>query len=104
MTEGDAYQRLLGSPLDQPRVLDELWSAYSETKNVDFVLRILSVLDLDDRVRNRLATWLQHTTLREYSRYQQQLAKWSFPIDFGNRSIGGPVDLDLHVALLAKSG
>jgi hypothetical protein len=95
---------LLDSPLDHPRILDELWSAYIETKNIEFVQRIISVLDLSDRVRERLNTWLQQTTLREYSRYQQQLAKWSFPIDFTNRSVGGPVDMDLHVALLAKRG
>src|SRR5262245_24422759 len=106
MTQNDrgAYQRLLDSPLNHPGILDELWSAYIETNNVDFVLRIISVLDLDDRVRKRLYAWLQQTTLREYSRYAQQLAKWLFPIDFDNRSVGGPVDLDLHVALLAKSG
>ncbi len=102
--ETGAYQKLLDAPLDHPQILDELWAAYIGTKNVDFVLRIISVLDLVDRVRERLNNWLQQTTPREYLGFQQQLAKWSFPIDFESRSVGGPVDLDLHVALLARGG
>lgn len=100
----DCHHELLETSLDDPQLLDQLWAAYFETKNVDFVLRIVSVLDWSDRVRERLETWLQQTTLSDYSEYHEQFAEWSLPIDYDDRAIGGPLDLDLHVALLAKGG
>ena len=39
-----------------------------------------------------------------YRDYRQLLIRCLFPIDYDQRSIDGPLDLDLHVALLARDG
>ena len=71
------------------------------------VRRIVSVLDGKDVVRGSLQTWLAQTHNWAESRdrdYQQLLIRCAFPIDYEKRLIDGPVDLDLHVAVLARSG
>jgi hypothetical protein len=100
--------RLLRAPIDGPEVLDRFWGEFSDTGNEAAVLRIVSVLDWDDLVRSRLQSWL--ATIRPetwatppYEDYQQLLIRCCFPINYDHRSIDGPVDLDLHVALLARS-
>jgi hypothetical protein len=100
----DVYQKLLYCDLDHPQILDQIWSAYIETKNVNFVRKIVSVLDWDDRVRRHLETWLQQSDLIEITKYRQRFADWLFPINYENRTIDRPLDLDLHVAILAKNG
>jgi len=100
---------LLSAPLDSPEVLDQLWSHFSASGDAAAVRRIASVLDGEDVVRARLQAWLaktQHVNWADgpYRDYQQLLIRCSFPIDYEQRSIDGPVDLDLHVALLARSG
>lgn len=72
MSQKDKYQKLLDSALDHPQVLDQLWSAYIETNNTEFILKIVSVLDWEDRVRDHLDTWLQQTSLEVFSNYHQK--------------------------------
>jgi len=103
-TSTEAHRILLDADLNHPETLDQIWSAYMETKNVHFVMKIVSVLDWRDRVREHLEAWLQQTSSTEYFEYHQRLADWMFPIDYDNRTIEKPLDLDLHVALLAKNG
>jgi len=100
---------LLTAPLNSPEVLDQLWAYFSESGDVAAVRRIVSVLDGEDVVRARLQAWLSKThganwAEAPYRDYQQLLIRCSFPIDYEQRSIDGPVDLDLHVALLARNG
>lgn len=99
----EQFDELLESPLSHPQILDDLWRAYDATKEVAFVLKIVSVLDLSDRVRTHMEAWLEKCSDDELERNRPQLIAWSFPISYHSRTIDGPVDLDLHVALLAKS-
>jgi hypothetical protein len=39
-----------------------------------------------------------------YRDHRDLLIRCSFPINYDRQSIDGPVDLDLHVALLARAG
>jgi hypothetical protein len=101
-------ERLLSAPIDNPEILDLFWADFTNTGTVAAVLRIVSVLDGDDLVRSRLQAWLSEIrpemwVMSPYKEYQQLLARCSFPIDYDRRSIGGPLDLDLHVSLLARS-
>lgn len=100
----DSLQALLNDSLENPQVLDQLWAAYQETGNTDCVLKIVSVLDFEDRTRNYLETWLQECSDDELNEYQERLIKWVIPIKYDERTVDGPLDLDLHVALLAKDG
>src|SRR5436190_1445104 len=100
---------LLRTPIESPTVLDQLWAEFIDAGNVAMVLRIVSVLDWEDVVRNRLQSWLSEMrpemwAKAPYKDYQQLLIRCSFPINYDQRSIDGPVDLDLHVALLAGNG
>jgi len=103
-TRSEAHEALLDADLNYPEMLDQLWSAYMETKNIHFVMKIVSVLDWGDRVREHLEAWLQQTSSAEHFEYRQRLADWMFPIDYENQTIERPLDLDIHVALLAKNG
>jgi len=103
-TSSNVHKTLLDADLDHPEILDQLWSAYMETKNVHFVMKVVSVLDWPDRVRESLEAWLQQASSEEHLEYHQRLADWMFPIEYDNRTIEKPLDLDLHVALLAKNG
>jgi hypothetical protein len=100
---------MLTMPIDGPEVLDRLWSYFTKCGDTTAVHRIVSVLDWEDIVRARLQTWLAKTRPEmwaeaAYRKYQQTLIRCSFPIDYEKRVVDGPVDLDLHVALLARSG
>ena len=101
---------LLSTPIEShPEILDSLWAEFKKSGNVAAVLRIVSVLDWEDRVRNRLDSWLREIrpemwAVAPYRDYRQLLIRCYFPIDYDKRSIGGPLDLDLHVALLARKG
>ena len=100
----EALRKLLNEPMDYPEVLDDLWGAYMDTKQSAFVVKIASVLDWEDRTREHFATWLQNSSTEERMRYTKKLAEWSFPIDCEEQTLGGPVDLDIHVAILVKYG
>lgn len=100
--------RLLSDPINHPAMLDELWALFEATKDPQAVRRIVSVLDWKDLVRLRLEEWLKpvrpemwgHAPYRDY---QLMFDRCVFPIDYDQSSIAGPVDLDLHVALLLKN-
>jgi hypothetical protein len=100
---------LLCTPVDNPEIIDRLWSEFNNTGNVAAVHRIVSILDWDDSIRDRLQSWLSEIrpemwSTAPYKDYQQLFIRCCFPIDYEQRSIDGPVDLDLHVALLARNG
>jgi hypothetical protein len=104
--EGD---RLPLTAVESPEILDCLWKEFIDSGDVASVLRIVSVLDWDDRVRSRLQSWLceirpEMWAKAPYRDYQELLIRCYFPIDYNRQSIGGPLDLDLHVALLARDG
>ncbi len=99
--------RLLRKPLDNPMILDLLWGEFIDSGNLAAVRRIVSVLDWEDLVRSRLQSWLseirpQMWAQTPYKDYQRLLIRCLFPIDYDRRSIDGSVDLDIHVALLAR--
>jgi hypothetical protein len=108
-SNSSARDHLLAAPVDSPEALDRLWSHFSESGDAAAVRRIVSVLDGEDVVRERLQTWLAKTPNvnweeAPYREYRQLLIRCSFPIDYEKRSITGPVDLDLLVALWARNG
>ncbi|WP_299552730.1 hypothetical protein [Seonamhaeicola sp.] len=102
MTE--KYEDIFLSPIDSPEQLDRNWSAYEETKDAKFILKIISVLDWEDKVRKRLEVWFPKTSLEERNSYLPLFSEWLFPMNYKNLTIDGPVDLDIQVALLAKAG
>jgi hypothetical protein len=100
---------LLSTPIESPEILDFLWAEFMKSGNVAAVLRIVSVLDWEDHVRNHLQSWLREIRPAMWARplyrdYRKLLIRCCFPIDYDQRSIDGPIDLDLHVALLARNG
>ena len=81
---------------------------YQKTSDIAYPERVLTVLDRADGVRSRLESWLSslpddYDTTLDFDMYQQRFINWQMPVDCSNRKIDGPVDLDLHVALLAKN-
>ena len=92
-----------------PEVLDQLWQHFSVTGDVDVLHQIASVLDWKDIVRLRLQEWLETTspncwTEEPYRSYRETFIRCVFPVNYEKRLVGGPVDLDLHVALAARNG
>ena len=105
----DDYADLLKNPVDEPVVLDALWKAYEDTKDLEYVKRVLRVLDGNDGIRSRIESWLSQlpdnfAAEPEYKVFQQRFISWTMPVDLSKKTIDGPVDLDLHVALLARQG
>lgn len=92
-----------------PEVLDQLWSRFDASEEVAVLNQIASVLDWKDIVRLRFQEWLEATSPKcwaeePYNNYREMFIRCMFPIDYEKRSIDGPLDLDLHVALLARNG
>jgi len=105
----DDHAELLKNPVDGPDFLDALWKAYEDTKDLEYVKRVLTVLDWNDGVRSRIESWLSQlpdnfAAELEYELIQQRFIQWTMPVDLSKKTIDGPVDLDLHVALLARQG
>lgn len=103
------FPRPLTMDLDGPEVLDLLWSEFAVTGNPGAVQRVISVLDWPDVIRERLATWVRGLRTIFFDRWRQRktialLTRCDFPIDYDRRLLAPGVDLDLHVALLAKNG
>lgn len=101
-SDSSAQQQLLSEPIESPEVMDQLWSYFTASGNTRAVYRIISVLDWDDIVRERLQTWL--ATASNYRDYSEMFIRCTFPINYEQRLVDGPLDLDLHVALLARNG
>lgn len=98
---------LLTDPIEHPHVLDALWKAYQDTKDLVYAKRVISVLDWEDGVRAELESWLSqlpddYETTAEYQVFQQRFIDWSMPVDCSKKTIDGPLDLDLLAALLAQ--
>jgi len=100
----DNYKDLVNSPIDSPEIIDQLWLAYDKTKDKQFILKIISILDWEDRIRKQLETWFKEIDQEERIKYQVQLSNWMFPMNYNNLTIDEPVDIDLHVAILARNG
>lgn len=104
-----AFPDALSMPIDRPRVLDLLWMEFGVTGSRVPVMRVVSVLDWKDVARARLEAWLTARCDADWSEppfdaYQRLLARCGFPIDYQKRLVQGPLDIDLHVALLARAG
>ncbi len=95
---------ILNSSVDSPEKLDQLWLGYEETGNPEFVRKIVSTLDGEDKVRTLMEKWFINVSAREFEEYLPKLADWMFPLQPESRTIDSPLDLDIHVALLAKAG
>jgi len=100
---------LLEMPIDSPESLDLLWAHFIATENEKVIARIASVLDWKDVTRQRLQTWLANVPSESWaeepnSQYREMFIRCYFPINYEEGTIDGPVDLDLHVALLAHNG
>ena len=94
-----------------PRIedLDLLWVEFFITGSLAPVLRIIGVLDEPDVVRAKLSEWLKETGRgffgkRTLARFLPVLARCAIPIRLQSLDIGGPLDVDLSVALTAKAG
>lgn len=95
--------------MTEPVDLDLLWSEFLVTGDTTPVHRVVAVLDWPDLVRARLTTWLQETGTgffgrRTIAKFQPLLTRCSFPINYETRTVEGPLDCDIHVALSAKQG
>lgn len=104
-----AFPDVLTMPIDRPRVLDLLWMEFGVTGSRDPVMRVVSVLDWDDVARARLEDWLTAHSDADWhdpplDAYQRLFVRCGFPIDYQARLIRSPLDIDLHVALLAAAG
>jgi hypothetical protein len=90
-------------PLD----LDLLWAEFFATGDTAPVLRIISVLDGKDLVRERLDQWLRDNSgfwgRRRIAKFRPLLIRCVFPVDYENCRMEEGVDLDLPVALNAKN-
>ncbi len=100
----DEITSLLSIPIDSAEKMDQLWCAYEETGNPEYVRRVISILDWDDKVRDLMEAWLQIVTPEEFERFLPKFVAWVFPMQPEYRTIDGPLDLDLQVALLAQDG
>ena len=98
------YEELLNTPIQLPETLDQLWEAYGVTQDLRFAARVISILDRKDNVRWRLEEWLRDVSHEELMSHIPQMANWVIPIIPHNRTIDKPLDLDLHMALLARDG
>lgn len=89
--------------------LDLLWVEYFVTGSLAAVQRIVGVLDEPDLVRTKLAEWLTRTRAGLFGRMRIErfvpvFARCAFPVELESTTIGGPLDLDLSVALAARAG
>jgi hypothetical protein len=87
-------QSALNLPLESPDVLDLLWSAYIESKDSRLVRRIISVLDGEDVVRDKMENWLANLIVddSDASPTRKLLANCAFSYqlrDETNRRAGG---------------
>jgi hypothetical protein len=103
------FPQPLAMPIEHPEVLDLLWAEFGVSGDLTCVMRVVSVLDWEDVVRLRLQEWLEGTggvdwEQAPYRDYRQTFLRCVFPINYESRTIDGPVDLDLHAALLARNG
>jgi hypothetical protein len=103
------FPQPLTMPIVHPAVLDLLWAEFGVSGDLTCVQRVVSVLDWEDGVRRRLQEWLDGAGSVDweqapYCDYRQTFVRCVFPIKYDSRSIDGPVDLDLQVALLLRRG
>lgn len=87
-----------------PEELDLLWTEFFVTGDLAPVRRVLGVLDEPDLVRARLTAWLKVTDEETFRKYVPLFQRVAFPIVFEESRIEPFVDLDLSVALAARSG
>lgn len=120
----DRHRQYIDRILDAPRAadfprprasdlgaldLDLLWAEFFVSGEAVPVLRIISVLDGEDLVRERLAHWLRMQISgfwgrRRIEKLKPMFVRCVFPIDYEHGSIEEGVDLDVHVAVNARSG
>ena len=89
--------------------LDLLWCEFFITGSLTPVLRVVGVLDEPDVVRAKLTQWLRETRAGFFgqdkrAKFVPLFARCGIPVQLESRDIGGPLDVDLSVALAAKSG
>jgi len=92
-----------------PDELDLLWVEFFTTGNVAPLLRLIGILDEPDVVRAKLTRWLLDTGTgffgkRKLASFAPVLERCGIPVRFESMDIGGPLDLDLSVALAARVG
>lgn len=89
-----------------PEEMDLLWLEFFVTGSLSPVRRIIGVLDEPDVVRAKLTAWLRETGTSFFGKWKfaPLFARCAFPVQFDTMSIGGPMDLDLGVALCARAG
>jgi len=92
-----------------PHELDLLWIEFFITGDTAPLRRILGVLDEPDLSRARLTQWLRDTGTgflgkRRFARFVPVFARCAIPVQFESMDVGGPLDVDLTVALSARAG
>jgi hypothetical protein len=92
-----------------PEELDLLWVTFFVTGDLAPVLRLVGVLDEPDLVRAKLSDWLRETGdgffgKRKLARFVPVFARCAIPVRVDALEIGGPLDLDVSVALAARAG
>jgi hypothetical protein len=92
-----------------PDEMDLLWVEFFITGNLAPVVRIVGVLDEPDVVRAKLSQWLREASggffgKRKVAHFVPVFARCMIPVQLESMDIGGPLDVDLSVALAAKTG
>lgn len=92
-----------------PDEMDLLWVEFFTTGNLAPLLRIVAILDEPDVVRAKLTQWLRETGTsffgkRKLASFVPVLARCMIPVRLESMDVGGPLDVDLGVALAARAG
>ncbi len=107
-SQNPAISKPFQGPVEHPQDLDMLWAEFFVSGDIHPLQQIVSVLDWNDLVRERLNKWLHRRKFPFFNGKQKTtenlLHECLFPIDFDRKIIDEPLDLDMQVALCAKNG
>jgi hypothetical protein len=98
----------VGNGPPAPEEMDLLWVEFFVTGNLAPLLRIVAILDEPDVVRAKLTGWLRETGTgffgkRKLATFVPVFARCGIPVQLESLDIGGPLDVDLSVALAARA-
>ena len=106
--QNPAYSNPFQGPIEQPQDLDMLWTEFFVSGDIQPLQQIVSVLDWNDLVRERLNKWLHRRKFPFFNSNQKEienlLHECMFPIDFDKKVIDEPLDLDMQTVFCFKKG
>jgi hypothetical protein len=104
-TSDPAFPRAMQVPIERPESLDLLWAEFFVTGQAEPVERIFTTLDGNDRVRERLTTWLAERALFGGAKRRasaELLAAAGIVVDLERRTIVTAGDLDCLCFAIAE--